>query len=122
MGLESYVIGATYFELGARGTLKDNLPYLRDPFSIPGDKGTAAKYYKLLPALAEESFSLPNSDEALWGEVKCFYKELRNPLFHGSQLDTQKQEDLVAVFELLASVYGWIDSWHDPNTIIPGSS
>ncbi len=121
VGVEAYVVGAVYFTLGTMGKLKENINFLRDPFSIPGDRGTASKYYRLLPALAADEIALPNMNPNLWEDVRLFYREIRNPLFHGNQLDTSKPADLVAIFELLADIYGWVDTWHDPHKVIPGS-
>ena len=121
VGLESYICAAAFHELGMRGRLKENIEYIRNPFSIPGEKGTASKYYNLMPTLIDESIPLSTYDSSLWGEVKAFYKEVRNPLFHGKQLERPTTRDLITIFELLASIYAWIDGWHDPNQIIPGS-
>jgi hypothetical protein len=122
IGLESYVSTAVYFELGRDGRLSENIKYIKDPFSIPGEKGTAAKLYKLMPALYSENITLPNYNPRLWEELKIFYKFIRNPLFHGKQLDTSNPEDLIEIFEFLADIYVWIDSWHSPDSIIPGSN
>lgn len=121
IGLESYVSTAVYFELGAQQRLAENIDFIKDPFSIPGEKGTAAKYYRLMPGLYSESITLPNCNPELWLELKKFYKDIRNPLFHGKQLDTSDPDDLVKIFELLADVYEWIDGWHNPDALIPGS-
>jgi hypothetical protein len=121
LGVEAYVVGATYFALGNLGKLKENIEYLRDPFSIPGGGGTALKYYKALPGLVTDEIALPNVNSILWENVRRFYREIRNPLFHGNQLDTNNPADLTKIFELLADIYGWIDTWHDPNNIIEGS-
>ena len=122
IGLESYVCTAVHFELGAIGRLDENIRFIKDPFSIPGDKGTAAKYYKLMPALYSKKITLPQCNPELWEELKTFYRDIRNPLFHGKQLDTSNPDDLILVFELLADVYEWIDSWHNPDQIISGSN
>ena len=122
IGLESYVSSAVYHELGMDGRIVENMKYIKNPFSIPGEKGTANKYYKLMPALYSECITLPNCNPELWEELKVFYRSIRNPLFHGKQLDTSDPKDLINIFEFLADVYEWIDGWHNPDNIIPGSS
>ncbi len=122
MGVEAYLTGAVYDVLGQSGRLRENIDYLRNPFSLPGEKGTAAKYYKLMPSLFSKEISLPHMNSQLWGDVRVFYKEVRNPLFHGMQLDTNSPSDLIRIFELLADIYEWVDTWHNPDNIIMGSS
>ena len=122
VGVESYVCSAAHHELGARGLLKANIEQINNPFSKKGKGGTAVKYYKEIPALIPDVLNLHDYDSNLWAEVLIFYKSIRNPLFHGKQLDTKDINDLINIFELLASIYSWIDSWHNPDNIIPGSS
>jgi hypothetical protein len=122
IGLEAYANSAVHYELGMAGRMQENIQYIRNPFSIPGESGTAAKYYKLMPALFSNEISLPECNPQLWEDVKIFYKEIRNPLFHGAQLDTSNVDDLIKIFELIADIYQWIDSWHEPEKIIQGSS
>lgn len=123
IGQEAYVTSAVYEELGQRGTLSENVKYLRNPRSIPGARGmgTAGVNLNLLPALVSEEFSLKNVNIDCWNEAEIFHKEIRNPLFHGMQLDTQNVNELIVIFELIADVYEWVDSWHDPNDVIPGN-
>lgn len=121
MGVESYTCSAAYHELGIRGKLKENIKFVRDPFLLKGERGTASKFYKLLPALVSNDITLPEYDSNLWRDVKLFYRSMRNPLFHGNQLDTKQITDLIAIFELLADIYAWIDSWHSPDSVIPGT-
>jgi hypothetical protein len=121
VGLESYVPGALRFELGCRGMLKgDKLEYSRNPFSIPGKAGTAKRYYVLLPRLLEPSLGLDAAQPRLWERVRQFYESVRNPIFHGKQLDTHDPQYVREAFELLADVYAWVDAWHNPDDVIPG--
>ncbi|NOX77215.1 MAG: hypothetical protein GXP17_11525 [Gammaproteobacteria bacterium] len=123
IGLESYVIGAVYEELGIRGVLNEHIKYLKKPRTIPGARGlgTAGINFNLMPALISDELSLKNVNVNLWEEIELFYKEIRNQIFHGMQLDTQNLNEIIPIFELLADVYEWIDSWHNPNDVIPGS-
>ena len=73
IGVECYVTGAVYMVLGRLGILKDNIRYVKNPFSIPGRGGTAIKYYKLLPGLASKDITLPNLNPKLWYCVLIFY-------------------------------------------------
>lgn len=54
----------------------------------------------------------------LWETTKTFYKEIRNPLFHGSQIaDSTNVESVLNAYEYKAEIYAWIDSWNP--TFIP---
>jgi hypothetical protein len=110
VGLESYLPGAVFMELGKQGRLKENVLYVRDPFKLKG-RGTVENYYHLLPSLINDNVSLKNSDLKLYNETKAFYKEIRNPIFHGSELQDQNIIGIKNIFEYLANVYKWIDSW-----------
>ncbi|MES9903812.1 MAG: hypothetical protein ABW168_14195 [Sedimenticola sp.] len=113
LGLESYVIGAVWTELGMAGKLtKENNKLVRNPFLIKRGAGTADSYYNQLPSLLPEAVSLKSSDEELWDEVSHFYKHVRNPLFHGQQLETDNPNDLIPMVEMVRNIYSWIDSWH----------
>jgi len=122
IGVECYVTGAAYMVLGRLGILKDNIAYVKNPFSIPGRGSTAIKYYEKLPGLASEDITLPNLNPNLWADVKKFYSEFRNPLFHGMQFESSNPKDIITVFELLADIYEWIDAWYDLELDMKGSS
>lgn len=127
IGVEAYLTGAVFHELGKRGELSpERLQWIRNPFKMKGARkskeGTATKYYALLPSLVSPEIALDKVNPALWEKVSLFYQELRNPLFHGWQIDSNDPVHVVKIFELLADVYGWIDSWHNPDDIIPGIS
>jgi hypothetical protein len=114
-GIESYLPGAVYSELGIRGRLKENIESIRNPFLLKG-RGTVENYFHLLPGLISEEISLKKSDIALYKKTKAFYQEIRNPIFHGCQLEGQNIMGAKRVFEYLAEVYCWIDSWHKYET------
>ena len=122
VGLESYLCGSVYSLLGQQGALKDHVKYVRNPYAIPGGRGTAEKYFVKLPSLVSADISLASSDPELWADVKEFYKSVRNPIFHGMQIASDEHTDLVRIFELLADIYGWIDGWYDLDDIIDGAS
>ncbi len=122
IGVECYVTGAVYLALGRLGRLKKNIQYVKNPFSIPGKGGTAVKYYRLLPGLASEDITLPKANPKLWADVRIFYSEFRNPLFHGVQFSSKDPKNIISVFEILADIYEWIDSWYNPDLIIKGST
>lgn len=120
-GLESYISGAVYIELGKRGKLKENIRLLKNPFEL-GRKGTVENLYHELPALVDIHFSLKKTDGELWKKTKAFYKEIRNPIFHGHNITTKNINALKNVFNYLAELYKWIDSWHDFSRIFDDSS
>lgn len=115
LGVESYLPGAVFMELGYRGKLdRETLEYLRNPFALRG-WGVVENYYHKLPALIDERYSLQNCDPDLFSKTKAFYKEVRNPLFHGQQVSDNDIIGVKRVFMHLMSIYAWIDRWHDPD-------
>lgn len=113
LGLESYIIGAVWIELGIAGKLTEkNNKLVRNPFLIKRGAGTADSYYNQLPSLLPTARSLKSSDEELWTEVAQFYKHVRNPLFHGQQLETDDPNQLIPIIEMIRRIYNWIDIWH----------
>lgn len=110
VGVESYLAGATYIELGKRGRLAENIMYIRDPFKLKG-RGTVENYYHLLPALVDESISLKTKNTELYNKTRRFYKQIRNPLFHGSQVSKRNVEGMKNILRYLAEIYEWIDGW-----------
>lgn len=115
LGLESYVPGAAYFQAGMSGKLTPELAKLiRDPFAIPGRASTARRYYVMVPALLSENLSLDKARPELWPVVSMLYREIRNPLFHGRQILSDNPEPIRPVLQLIADVYTWVDSWHNP--------
>jgi len=122
LGVESYLPGAVYYELGIIGSLKENIEYVRNPFAIRGARGTANLYYNALPSLVDKAFSLKRCDEDLWAHIDAFYKEIRNPIFHGMQLEIVQINETLELFKLIAKIYVWIDSWHSPEKVLPGFS
>jgi len=112
VGLESYLPGAVYIELGFMGRLQDKLDIIRDPYKLKGE-GTVDNYYHRLPSLVDEKCSLKIADTTLWAKTKIFYRDIRNPLFHGYNIERQNMEGVKNIFAHIASLYEWIDSWHD---------
>ncbi len=112
MGVESYLRGATYFQLGRIDKLKENLSIIKNPFELKGN-GTVDNFYHKLPSLVDESYSLKNSNPTLYQTTKDFYREVRNPVFHGNLITQRNISALRKVFEYLKEIYEWIDGWHD---------
>lgn len=111
-GLEAYICGAVWAELGASGRLTPQLnQWVRNPFKIPGRGGTASQYYHRLPCLLSPDLSLTRR-MAVWCEVVVFYKNVRNPIFHGLQLQSRDLHEARECLELIQRIYDWIDSWH----------
>lgn len=120
VGVESYLPGAVYHELGIRDRLKENMKYVRNPFGIRGVRGTANLYYNALPSLVDEALSLKRCDEDIWSHVNAFYEEIRNLIFHGMQLERGQIDETLELFKLITKIYEWIDSWHSPEKVWPG--
>jgi hypothetical protein len=43
--------------------------------------------------------------------TRQFYREIRNPLFHGHQLSRAEAEQVSEAVALLDSVQAWIETW-----------
>ena len=115
-GLESWVVGAVFYELGLRGRLdKGVIKLVHNPGSLPG-RSMARKYYNSLPALVDESFSLEKSDPKLWERTVIFYREVRNPIMHGREVNARSVDGVLTCFEHMMALYKWNDLWHDPQS------
>jgi len=112
LGIESYLPGAVYFELILRGAPKEKIILTRNPFDL-GGRGTVDNYYHKLPALIDEKHSLKLFNKELYEKVKIFYREIRNPLFHGYNISGNLASGIQSIFDFLAKIYAWIDSWFD---------
>jgi hypothetical protein len=122
IGIESYLNWAIFSELGSRDKLTPEIKeYLKNPFSIKGKGGTAEKYYIQLPSLFCDEITLDKYNPELWKSVKKFYDEIRNPIFHGSEFHSPDFEKLNELFDFLAKIYKWIDSWCDLDKVLPGA-
>lgn len=111
-GLEAWITGAAWSELAATGRIATHIRSVRNPASLAG-KGMAEKYYCSLPALVYEDVALDQADPALWARTQILYREIRNPLMHGYQIDIATVDGVLDVFEHLAKLFRWTDSWHD---------
>jgi len=120
LGIESYLPGAMHYELGIRGKLKENIKYLKNPFSIRNSRGTANCYYNSLPSLLDERIAMRNMDNEFYSQVELFYKEIRNPLFHGMHFEKSEPDVVFDLFVLMAEIYNWVDAWHDPDCTMKG--
>ena len=113
LGLESYLGAAVQYELGRRGALSEAAKAkLANPFSL--SKKAVVALYEKMPELVDPSLKLSSHSKVLYAELENFYKTARNPIFHGNQITFSGENfDRVALaFDLLASVYGWIDGWY----------
>ena len=111
LGVESYLPGAVQHQAAKKGLLnQDFAKRIKNPFSLRG--GSAVNnYYHCLPSLVDPSWSLKVADPLLWGITLRFYKEIRNPLFHGNQIDDPKVNGTPLLFQFIDKLYKWIDSW-----------
>ena len=110
LGIESYIPFAVIEEAAARGRLNQEFGNkVRHPFSL--SRRTADAYYNRLPSLLDEGFALSGRDPDLWNWMDGFYREVRNPLLHGHELDSKEVDQVALVFEQLAATYSWVDGW-----------
>ncbi len=120
IGLEAYIPGAVFMAAVHYGRCTDEVQKaIRDPFSL-NCESAANTFYNCLPATVEMNFRMKRSRASTWKQILIFYQQIRNPLFHGSQLDTEGHkhvETLDAVlraFNLFIAVYKWLDWWCPP--------
>jgi len=118
VGIESYLPVAAYLGLILEGGTKDKIQKIRNPFDL-GGRGTVDNFYNRLPALIKKEYSLKESNLNLFNKTKVFYKEIRNPIFHGYNLSVTNVRDLGELFKHLAEIYSWIDSWFNLNEVFP---
>jgi len=111
-GLEAWIAGAAWSELAATGRIATHIKSVRNPASLPG-KSMAEKYYCSLPALVYDDVALDRADPALWGRTQILYREIRNPLMHGYQIDVASVDGVLECFEHLAKLFRWTDTWND---------
>ena len=121
LGSESFISGIVLHEIVQRGLVTENTrEHILNPFSL-GRGGTAENYFNNLPALVDPSYSLNKSDPVLWSEIHPFYKETRNKIFHGYQLNGNDPSVIQPYFELIRRLFMWMDSWFEDrmSTIMP---
>jgi len=113
LGIEAYVAGAVFFELGVRARLsRDVLDCIHNPFRL-GGRGTADNVYNRLPGLLSDEVTLQRTEPELWLTTQDFYTGIRNPLFHGYELSDTSAGAVANAYEQLAKLHKWVDSWHD---------
>lgn len=115
MGLESYLPWAVLHEAGLRKRLTaQTFAKARDPFSL-GGRSTVANYYHRLPSIVDPTCSLRTFDNSLYQTTARFYREIRNPLFHGNEIQNDDRGDhTLEALQFIARLYAWIDSWCPP--------
>lgn len=112
LGLEAYVPAAVMREAVARGKPVGEMYRLtRNPFRV-GGSGTADVYFNRLPTLVEPNLMMRNECPELWVLTRDFYREVRNPIFHGWQLSGEPIEGVREAFKLIGNIYLWVDTWH----------
>ena len=112
LGVESCVSAAVEYRLAASGLLTPEMAIkLNDPVKLPGKPGMAETFYNRLPAQVDSALQLEVMEPELWVTVKRFYKEVRNPLFHGYELAGINAAGGLEALQMLARVYNWMDQW-----------
>jgi len=108
-GLESYVpCGLRWTSIKKNGIEETSWGDFNKPHSF-GRGSTVKIYYHLMPCSIDEELSLQSFDPDLYARTMAFYKQVRNPLFHGRQLQNVKIQDIRRCFLQIAELYRWID-------------
>lgn len=120
LGLESYLSSALWHASVVLGIFTPELTAKLRNSSAFGARLFAANIYDRMPAAVHPELSLRHQDQSLYQKTVAFYKEVRNPIFHGKQLSSPKIEAVRDAFAHLSDVFGWIDHWHPPDIVNKG--
>jgi len=121
LGVEAYLPGALFHASAALGVAsKELMAKIRNPSTF-GSKSVVANVYHRMPASVHDELSLKHLDQELYEKTVAFYREIRNPIFHGKQLSSPEIEGLRMAFSHIAQLYEWIDYWHDPKKVYKSS-
>lgn len=118
LGVEAYLPSALAYAAACLGKI-DSVFFknLRNPTSF-GAKSMAANIYHRMPASVHEELSLQWLHQHLYEETVAFYRDIRNPIFHGKQIRSEDIAPIREVFKLITKLYAWIDHWHDPDKLV----
>ncbi|HVX42227.1 MAG TPA: hypothetical protein VHB25_21880 [Gemmatimonadaceae bacterium] len=83
--------------------------------------GAADNYYNRLPALVGDDIPMRVARPQLWPRTLAFYNIVRNPVVHGHQLSDVSNERFAELFDYIADVYDWIDSWNVVDEMFKGA-
>ncbi|WP_281185370.1 hypothetical protein [Trichlorobacter lovleyi] len=120
VGLECAISGAVWFEVASSGRMTPKISEaIKDPFSLRL-RGTAECVFNGLPALVDTSYALDKADSALWQEVRTFYREVRNPIFHACEVLDNDPDPVWKSFELIWKIYQWLNAWHPIENLLTG--
>jgi hypothetical protein len=118
LDIEAAMCSCVHFEAAFRNILTENIKQaISNPFSL-GGRSTATNFYDKLPALIDPNLSLSISNNKLWVETKLFYKNVRNPLFHGKELAENSPSIVKECLDLIIELFKWLESWFDISRIV----
>jgi len=116
VGIECTVENSAWEELLFSNRLTEERRHaVRNPLSLA--RSLPEAYYNRIPQLVNANAPLKSYDGKLWNTVQQFYREVRNPLFHGYQLQDVKAGPLRSTFRMFDDIFKWIDSWSDPHRV-----
>lgn len=122
LGVESYLPAALLHTSVSIGNQSEELAKrINNPFSF-GSKSAVYNIYHLMPSAIHSELSLQRIDQSLYKANRIFYREVRNPLFHGQQLSNPEIKAVRGAFLHIAHLYRWIDCWYTPENLIKGGS
>jgi hypothetical protein len=114
LGVEAYLPSALGYTMAVLGNLDKSLfAKLKTPSTF-GAKSMAANIYHRMPAAVHPELSLRHLDQELYEETVAFYREVRNPIFHGKEIAGASIEPIRQSVGLIGRIYTWIDYWHNP--------
>ena len=123
VGVEAYIPSAVLGAAMHYGRFSERVKRgVNDPFSLKC-LGAANTFYNCLPGLVDLDFRMICARGRLWKDVNRFYREIRNPLFHGYQLCSggysrgDVLDSVLRASEFFGEVYKWVDWWFPPRLL-----
>jgi len=68
--------------------------------------------FKEVPKLVSQEINLHRNNAQLYEKAEKFYNEVRNPLFHGREINGADVDSMRAAFSYINEIYMWIDEWY----------
>lgn len=123
IGVEAYIPPAVFMAGAHYGRLSaDVIKGSKDSFSLRC-RSAVNTFYNCLPGLVDTDFRMIRARAQVWKKTHRFYGEVRNPLFHGSQLWTNGHnhgatlDSVLKALDLFVEIYNWVDWWFPPKLL-----
>ncbi len=109
LGVESYLPIALKNKANQLGRLNELFEAIDEAFGW-------RVLFKTIPKIIDPVIDLEECNKQLYQNNEKFYKQVRNPLFHGCEIQNSDVVSLRASFSHIKEIYMWIDGWYTPET------